>query len=66
MKIVNEYDDMVLSELRDLLVRICKLVSDITAIDETTEVSKYVLKYNCRLPYKKHDLNLMRSVEKRY
>ena len=36
---------------------------DITAINEVIEVSKYVLKYNCRLHYIKYDINLMRSVE---
>ena len=56
-------DDKTLSELNDLLVRMCDLVSDITIIDEVIEVSKYVLKYNYRLPYTKYDLNLMRSVE---
>ena len=39
------------------------MVSDITSLDEAKEVSKYVLRYNCRLSYTKHDLNLMRSVE---
>ena len=60
MKDVNKLDDKTLSELRDLLIRICKLVSDITTVNE---VSNYVLKYNCRLPYTKHDINLMRSIE---
>ena len=50
-------------ELNDLLVRMCDLVNDITAIDEAKEVSKYVFKYNCRLLYTRHDINLMRSVE---
>ena len=54
-------DDKALPELRDLLVRMRDFVSDITAIDEAVEVSKYVLKYNCRLPYTKHNLNLIRS-----
>ena len=58
-----EPDDKTLSELSDLLVRIREFVSDITTIDETIEVSKYVLNYNCRLPYTKYDLNLMKSVE---
>ena len=40
-------DDKALSELNDLMVRMCNLVNDITAIDETIEVSKYVLRYNC-------------------
>ena len=39
------------------------MVGDITVIDEAIEASKYVLNYNCRLPYTKHDLNLIRSVE---
>ena len=39
------------------------LVSDITTIDETIEVSKYVLKYNCRLHYIKYDFNIMWCVE---
>ena len=56
-------DDKALSELNDLLVRMCNLVNDITTIDETIEVSKYVLRYNCRLPYTKYDINLMRSVK---
>ena len=56
-------DDKALSELNDLMVRMCNLVNDITAIDETIEVSKYVLRYNCWLPYTKYDLNLMKSVE---
>ena len=58
---VSDYET--LSELNNLLIRMCDLVSDITEIDEAIEVSKYVLKYNCRLPYTKHDLNLMRSAE---
>ena len=56
-------DDKALSELNDLLVRMCNLVNDIIAIDETIEVSKYILRYNCRFPYTKYDLNLMRSIE---
>ena len=56
-------DDKALSELRNLLVRMCDLISNITAINEVIEVSKYVLRYNCRLLYTKHDLSLMRSVE---
>ena len=55
-------DDKALSELGDLQVRMRDLVSDITEIDEAIEISKCVLRYNCRLPYTKHDLNLMRSV----
>ena len=39
------------------------LVNDITAIDEAIDVSKYVFKCHCRLPYTKHDINLIRSVE---
>ena len=62
-EIVNEPDDNVISELSDHLVKMHDLVSDINAIDEAIEVSKYILKYNCRLPYTKYDLNLMRSVE---
>ena len=62
MKVVNEPDDKTLSKLRDLLIRMYDLVSDIIAIDEVIEILKYVLKYNCRLPYTKHDLNLMWSV----
>ena len=56
-------DNEALSELNDLLVRMRDLVNDITALDEVIEVSKYVLRYNCRLHYAKHDLNLTRSVE---
>ena len=56
-------DNKTLSELNDLLVRMSDLVSDIIAIDEVIKVSKYILRYNCKLPYTKHDLNLMRSVE---
>ena len=56
-------DDKALSELSDLLIRMRDFVSDITAMDEAIEVSKYVLRYNCRLPYTKYDLNLMISVE---
>ena len=33
----------------------CDLVGDITAIDESIEVSKYVLKYNCGLPCAKYE-----------
>ena len=62
----NESDDNALSVSRDLLVRMCDLVSDITAIDKAIVVSKYVLKYNCRLLYTKYDLYLMRSVEDMY
>ena len=39
------------------------MVSNITTIDDSTEVLKYVLKYNCRVPYTKCDLKIMRSVE---
>ena len=56
-------DDKALSKLNNLKVRMRVLVSNIAAIDEAIDVSKYVLKYNCRLPYTKHDLNLMRNVE---
>ena len=63
MKVVNEPDDNVILVQRNHLVRIHGLVSDITAIDEVIEMSKYVLRYNCRLPYTKYDHNLMRSVE---
>ena len=59
----DEVGANVLSELSELLIRMCDLVSDITAIDEVIEVSKYVLRYNCRLPYTKYDINLIRSVE---
>ena len=59
----DEVGDNVLSELNDLLVRMCDLTSDITAVGEAIEVSKYVLKYNWRLLYTKYDLNPMRSVE---
>ena len=55
--------DNVTSELKDLLLRMCDLDNDITAIDEVIEVSKYVLRYNCRHSYTEHDLNLMKSVE---
>ena len=41
------------------------MVNDITVIDETIEVSKYVLRYNCRLLHTKQDLDLMKSVEDR-
>ena len=63
MKIANEPDNNIISELRDLLLRMYDLVSDITTIDETIEVSKYVLRYNYRLHYTKYDLNIMKSVE---
>ena len=58
-----ESDYKTLSELSGIMVRIRELVSDITAIDETIEVSKYALKYNHRPPYTEHDLGLMKSVE---
>ena len=57
----DESNNSIPLKLRDLLVRMHVLVSDITTIDEAVEVSKYVLKYNCRLPYTKHNLNLIRS-----
>ena len=43
----DDVRDNVLSELSDLQVRMCNLVTDITALDETIEVSKYILRYNC-------------------
>ena len=55
--------DNVTSELKDLLLRMCDLDNDITAIDEVIEVSKYVLRYNWRFLYTKYDLNLMWKVE---
>ena len=51
MKVVNEPDDNVILVQRNLLVRMHDLVSDVSAIDEAIEVSKYVLRYNSRLPY---------------
>ena len=63
MNVVNESDHKTLMELNYLLIRMSDLVSDITIIDKVIEVSKYVLRYTCRLPYTKYDLNLMRSVE---
>ena len=64
MKVESDVlEDKTLLELSDILVKICELVNDITVIDKVIEVSKYVLKYNCRLPFTKYDLNIMRSVE---
>ena len=60
---IDEPDNNILSELRCLLIRIRELISNITTIDEAIRVSKYVFRYNCRLPSTKYDLKLMRSVE---
>ena len=49
-EIVNEPENNIILELRDLPVRMHSLVDDVTAIDKAIEVSKYVLKYNCRPP----------------
>ena len=59
----DEPEDNVILILSDLLLRMYEVFSDITTIYETIEVSKYVLKYNCRPPYTNYDLNLMRSEE---
>ena len=58
---VSDYET--LSELNDLLSIMRDLDSDITTLDEAIEVSKYVLRYNYRLPYTKYDLNPMGNVE---